>query len=534
MPRQNTPGISPLDVTGQPESAAFHTDNGFTALPKGPANLPALMRYRRFVDHNALALFISLIEKFTFRREGRTIVTPCGFTIHLLFAQAFVTQTELAKKATRSRGYAYSKLKALEKLGHVELTPVYPPGSKRAVGTIVTDLMGIIRDLDGCGVNQPPNQSPAPPKFNSDNGLSQKPARLSINVPVVPKTASLEEQSIPTHHPSGEKIPALPVLESASAASAPDSADPASTSFPSEGTQEPQSADSPEVGQAQIEEGQEDQKPDFADPATAFQESEDGQESQEQEAEKKKPGKKKKPSPYSPEKRQAATKRKKQRRAAERKASPKPKTGPTKKLPPSVQRLRQAWEAEGLHQSDRPTQGYHAGPTIHACLEAIDLAGHTQPIVQAMERYAAKLRASNKLKLYAQSFQNFFLKGTYLDFLPPEEPEPVKQARQMLYEAFGLQHRNVADDIAISVETDAQGQPFYRFKGGDLFQLIVPAQRHLLAPLPLERIEWECCAGARTAERVLEDLEYGFFDDFGTYREYPRDADDPSFGLPAS
>jgi hypothetical protein len=375
MPRQNMSGIAFSGVRRQSQTAAslFHTDNGFTAVPKKIAQLPALKRYGRHLDNNALALFLSLAEKFTFRPEGRVVTTPCGHRVRLHFGEAFVTQTELAKDSTRSRGYAYHQLKSLEKDGVVEREAVYPPGAKRAVGTIIRDRLGIVRDFLGTDVDQPVGQPLEALKSSFEQALPENLNEFSVKLPVVPKTVNFKDCIPPTHPRADKKSEARFVYSKESA----------------------------------------DQEVQLSVEVIA-----------EKEAETKalpRP-KKKSPSRYSPQKRQAAKKRQKQRRAAAAKKKPKaPKANShSKKLPPSVQRLRQAWEQQGLHLSDRPTQGYHQGAAIQACLEAIEHAGHCQSLVQAITAYADKLRACGKLQPYAQSFLNFFLKGTYLDFLPSQ------------------------------------------------------------------------------------------------------------------
>jgi hypothetical protein len=392
-------------------AADFHTRNGFKAIPSDIELLPALLRYGRILDNAALVLYFWLAKYFTFTAAGRVFKTCEGHKIYLRQGEAFITQTELSAACGRSRGYAWHKLRALEKCGAIKCEKVVPKGKgrKRAIGTIVCDLLGVVPSLDVSSFDQPVERFLAPVEASENSHLAQAEAPMSINLLGVQNLVPSEQDSKPTHHPSDE--PSIAPNPSPNNVSA--SNEPAAALAP------PLIPTPPTV--------EEEVKPVQSTPSSP----------------------RKKRNHYSPEKRQAARQKQKRQAAQNRRQHPQAnaKSPKAKTLPPSVQRLREGWEATGLHLSSRTIQGYFRGDVIHACLKAIEEAGHTQPLIRAMQAYYAKLIQTKKFPEYCQAFSTFFLEETYREYLaltsPPSEPLPVQNLRAALLNHFGEQHRSM-------------------------------------------------------------------------------------------
>lgn len=412
----------------QPEIRDFHTRNGYSAHPNRIWEHPALLRYGK-PDPAAHLLWTILSEELRYSEAPRGVVVGKGASataVKLEKGTALISCRGLATQIRRSPGYVNHKLRALELMEAIALTPIKDSDGK-TLATLVTDRLGVRNTQDNVAPNlgrrfgaiaKAPLAQPATAQ-NHEN-----PSRM-LDAIVDDLNMGYPEKSIPTHHPMGGERPSPEQTPS---------------------KPEPQTKSKPV--------------------ATAPSRSAAVSKAPKPQPKPQKPKSDKAPRPP----------------AQPVKTSDMPAQG--RQLLDAWKALGLHQSARFFQGYFLPL----AIAAIVAALA--EVGGDVRRLLAAMFLYCAKLerRGPSYKHEFTCSFSNFFINGVWLEYLPPVEPQEAAPLRQWLEERldpadhpklFGLSIPKVRDDGALELHATPQFRDF----------ILLSDHSHLLRSLPFH-VHW--------------------------------------------
>jgi hypothetical protein len=427
------------EASRQPQTRDYHTRNGYSAHPNKIWEHPALLCYDNF-DADAHLLWTILSQLFRYVETPEIVILGKGDNIKPVKVekgQAIVSCRGLAAKIKRSPGYVGHKLHKLQAMGVIHLCPI--PGSKRGIlGTLVTDLLGV-RDTNK-ERSKNVGRHLGTLLRTDQSALAQSPVEKSSANHSVALDGVMDDLKIESLE---KKILSLPP--------------------------EPENRQSSKEPSSQPEKSQ---PLPFTIPAPAPAAPRDAS--------------------GGPQARSPLPKTQKPKK--DKKASPRPSAAPSQPakashMPAEGHRLIQTWKTLGLHKTNILFQAYFLPLTILAVLDALaHVSGDLRRLLLAIALYSAKLNCRGLKDECACSFSSFFVKGVWLEYLPPAEPQEAAQLRLWLEQRLhpddlpkllGLSIPSLRNDGSFEISTTDEFKEF----------ILHPNQIPLLRSLPFP-VRW--------------------------------------------